>query len=266
MELFFRKIGKNKPTLIVLHGLYGSSDNWMNLARYWSKYYEVYLVDLRNHGRSPHSKTHSYKAMRDDILSLMDNQKIQKAIVLGHSMGGKLAMRLAMDYPERINALIVVDIAPKNYISENNKQLQKHRNILKAMQKLKLEQFQRREEIDSFLSKLIPEERVRQFIMKNIKRNKDFSFSWKLNLPVIQSEIENITQGFSEHEIKKNVSGFPVLFIKGEQSDYILENDKAIIESIFPSSEMQTIPNAGHWVHAEQSEQLSKLVLNFLEG
>jgi len=264
MSLFFRKIGENKPALIVLHGLYGSSDNWVSIGKQWSEEYEVYLLDLRNHGQSPHYQTHSYKTMRDDVLDLMDTQKIQKAIILGHSMGGKLAMRIAMDAPERINALIVVDIAPKNYTSQNNKNTLRHRHILKTMLSLKLEEFTTRNAIDEILQKAIPERRVRQFIMKNLKRNDDLSFSWKLNLPVIASAMKQMMQGFSETEIVTHLMGFPVLFIKGENSSYIQESDKKQIQEIFPLAEIKTISNAGHWIHSEQPKELTNLIMNFV--
>jgi len=265
MELFFRKLGQNKPALIILHGLYGASDNWMTIAKRWSEDYEVYLLDLRNHGRSGHCKTHTYLSMRDDVLELMDTQKIKKAILVGHSMGGKVAMRLAMDSPERVNALVVVDIAPKNYTLENDENVARHRKILQGMLALDLSKLNRREEINEILCSSIPEERTRQFIMKNLKRNKDQSFSWKLNLQVISDEILNITKGFSEEEITKNISGFPVLFIRGEKSKYIEDIDMKRIFEIFPTADISTIKNAGHWIHAEQAEQLSRVVLDFLD-
>ena len=266
MELFYRKIGEHKPALIILHGLYGASDNWMAIAKTWSEDYEVYIVDLRNHGRSPHSDIQSYPSMRDDIIELMDSNKIQKAIVVGHSMGGKVAMRLAMDLPERINSLIVVDIAPKNYQLDNDENVARHQKILKGMLNLDLSLLKRREDISLQLVDSIPEERTRQFIMKNLKRNKNQSFSWKLNIELIAKEILNITKGFSDNEIRQNITGFPVLFIKGANSKYIQETDENRILSIFPIAEIETIENAGHWIHSEQPEQLSQMVLDFLEA
>ncbi len=265
MQLFFRKIGKNKPALIILHGLYGASDNWMSVAKYWSIEYEVYLVDLRNHGQSPHSKEHTYAAMREDLLELMDENKIQKGIIVGHSMGGKLAMRLAMDNPERLNMLVVIDIAPKNYTFQDNDNISHHKVILNSMLGLDLKQFQKREEINKALLEILPEERTRQLIMKNIKRNKDHSFSWKLNLSVINSEILNIMQGFSDNEIREGIIGFPVLFVQGEKSEYIQKTDKKRINKIFPFAEIKTISNVGHWIHSEKPQQLSNIVLQFLE-
>jgi len=265
MNLFYRKLGENKPALIVLHGLYGASDNWVSIAKTWQNDYEVYLVDLRNHGRSPHSLVHTYESMRDDVLELMDAQSIRKAIIVGHSMGGKVAMRMAMDKPERINALLVVDIAPKNYSIDLDKNVARHQKILKAMLELDLPKIKKREDVNKLLESAISEERTRQFIMKNLKRNKNQSFSWKLNVEVIAKEILNITKGFSDNQITKNISGFPVLFIKGEKSDYIQSVDSERITEIFPSSEIEIIQNAGHWIHSEQPEKLSNLVLDFLE-
>ena len=265
MNLFYRKLGENKPVLIVLHGLYGASDNWLSIAKTWQKNYEVYLVDLRNHGRSPHSSNHTYESMRNDVLELMDSNRIRKAIIVGHSMGGKVAMRIAMDNPERINALVVVDIAPKDYSLENDENVARHQKILAGMLSLDLSQIKKREDINELLASAIPEERTRQFIMKNLKRNKNQTFSWKLNIDVIAKEILNITKGFPDNEIKKNISGFPVLFIRGEQSKYIQDADIARITDVFLGAEIEMILNAGHWIHSEQPEQLSNLVLDFLE-
>ncbi len=265
MELFYRKLGEHKPVLIILHGLYGASDNWMSIAKSWSNDYEIYLVDLRNHGQSPHSSVHSYEAMCNDIIELMDAQKVKKAILLGHSMGGKVAMRLAMDYPERVNSLIVVDIAPKNYEQNKDENVAKHQKILKGMLSLDLSLLKKREDISKLLDSSINDEKTKQFIMKNLKRNKDQGFSWKLNLETISAEILNITKGFSEEEIKKPISGFPVLFIKGADSNYILEEDSKLILDIFPSADIELIENAGHWIHAEQPQIISSLVKSFLE-
>jgi pimeloyl-ACP methyl ester carboxylesterase len=265
MELFYRKLGEHKPALIILHGLYGASDNWMNLAKSWSSDYEVYLVDLRNHGQSPHSKIHTFQAMRDDLIEFMDAQSIKKAVILGHSMGGKVAMRLAMDYPERLNALIVVDIAPKDYTIDNDENVFGHLKIIKGMMGLDLSLLKKREDVNDVLADAIPEQRTRQFIMKNLKRNKDQSFSWKLNLKVISDDIMKITAGFADHNIYRNITGFPVLFIRGGRSKYIQDSDKERILEVFPMAEIKTIVDAGHWIHAEQAEQLSEMVLEFLE-
>lgn len=266
MELFFRKVGENKPALIIMHGLYGASDNWMNIAKIWSLSYEVFLLDLRNHGRSPHSDIHTYQAMRDDVLAFMDQNDIQKAILVGHSMGGKVAMHIAMKAPERVNALVVVDIAPKNYTRNNDENVGRHESILKSMMGLDLNTVKRREDINQILSSSIPEERTRLFIMKNLKRSKSQSFEWKLNLPVIDAEILNITKGFDNEDILLNTTGFPVLFIRGERSKYIQDEDEDRLLEFFPFSDIETISDAGHWIHAEQPEALSEMVLEFLES
>lgn len=264
MQLFFKKIGDHKPALIILHGLYGASDNWMNIGKIWADYFDVYLVDLRNHGRSPHSDLHTYPAMAEDIIELMNAQQIHKAVIVGHSMGGKVAIRLAMNYPSRINGLIVIDIAPKNYSLVNDENIAHHQKILEGMLSINLSLLQKREDVNSLLRTSIPEERTRQFIMKNLKRNKNQSFSWKLNLKVISEEIINITKGFSDDEIVKDLYGFPVLFVKGALSKYIEEADLERIYEIFPVAELQSISNTGHWIHAEQPAALSEMVLEFL--
>lgn len=266
MELFAKKIGDNKPALVVLHGLYGASDNWMTIGKIWSENYEVYLLDLRNHGRSPHSDIASYQAMRDDVIEFLDANRIQKAIIVGHSMGGKVAMHIAMAFPERINSLIVVDIAPKNYQINTDENVVRHQKILKGMLELNLSDIHRRDDINELLSDSIAEVKTRQFIMKNLKRNKDQTFSWKLNLHVIAKEILNITAGFSKEEIVKNITGFPVFFIKGELSNYIIEQDEDAILDIFPIAEIETIAGVGHWIHSEKPDELSNMVLEFLSS
>ena len=264
MQLFFRKIGNGETALIILHGLYGASDNWLTLGKKWSEFYTVYLLDLRNHGQSPHSNIHSYQAMQDDVLHFMNDNKIPDAIILGHSMGGKVAMHLALNSPQHVKALIVVDIAPKNYTALNASSLNQHKAIIRSMLNINLEKLRKRADINTLLASSIPEKRIRQFIMKNLKRNPDQSFSWKLNLEVLFREIGNLTQGFPTPQDVEAVSSFPVLFVRGEQSNYILKSDEPTILNYFPLAKIQSIPNAGHWLHAEQTELFEKLVLAFL--
>jgi pimeloyl-ACP methyl ester carboxylesterase len=264
MELFYRRVGADKPAMVIIHGLYGASDNWMSLAKIWSEHFTVYVVDQRNHGQSPHSAIHTYSAMCDDILELLDHQKINKAVILGHSMGGKTAMRLAMDYPQRVEALVVIDIAPKNYTLATDQQVAAHHQILDGLNALDLSQIQRREQVEMALNSAIPEERTKQFIMKNLKRRSEGGFEWKLNLKVLTEQMPSIAEGFYSHEINRHITGFPVLFIKGENSPYIKPTDHNLILDIFPTADIVSIPNAGHWIHAEAPEILAQTVINYL--
>jgi len=261
MELFFRKYGSGPP-LIILHGLYGSSDNWVSIGRKLAENFEVFLVDQRNHGRSQHSPEHNYHLLKEDLKEFMDKQSIEKAIIIGHSMGGKVAMFFAVDYPERINHLIVADISPRSYKTTNSAQLLAHNTIIKAMYNIDFYGITSREEIDGILAKSIPEPRIRQFLLKNIKRSKDNEYSWSLNIKTIKNELIHIMDGLNENQ--KKITGFPVLFLKGEKSDYILKEDKEIIQKIFPFADIEIIPNAGHWMHAEQPEMFINKISDFI--
>jgi esterase len=269
MKLFHRKLGQG-PTIIIIHGLYGASDNWMSVARELSNSYEVYMVDQRNHGKSPHNESHTYNNLVDDLKEFMDDQGIEKAILIGHSMGGKTVMFFARQYPERINNLIVIDIAPKDYknLSDFSQQTIDHLNIINAMSSVDLGKIESRNDVDKKLSETIQSNRVRQFLLKNLHREKDNTFSWSLNIEALKNNLSSILEGFSKIEIQNglNITGFPILFIKGELSNYITENDFPIIRKIFPYAEIETIGNAGHWVHAEQPEKFLGVIKDFLEG
>jgi len=261
MELFFKKYGEGPP-LIIIHGLYGSSDNWVSIGRQLAKNFEVFLIDQRNHGKSPHSPYHNYELLKEDLREFMDQQSIEKAIIIGHSMGGKTAMFFAADYPERVSHLIIADISPKSYKTTNSSQLLAHTTIIKAMFNLDFYGITSRQEIDDILAKSIPENRIRQFLLKNVKRTKDNEYSWNLNIRAIRNELPNIMYGLDE--IQTEITGFPILFIKGGNSDYILEDDKKEIKKIFPFADIETILNAGHWLHAEQPELFLKTIEDFI--
>lgn len=252
MKLNFRKLGEGQP-LIILHGVFGSSDNWQTLGKIFAETFEVYLVDLRNHGNSPHSDEFSYQHMMEDVIQLMDDEELEKAHVLGHSMGGKVAMHLATNFPDRLLKLIVVDIAPKYYPPH-------HQQIFDGFHSVDLASLQSRKDADDQMAKVISNMGVRLFILKNLHRDKEGIFSWKLNVEAIERAIEEV--GGS---IEEGVSfDGETLFIAGGKSDYISEGDYSLIMSFFPEAQIETVQGAGHWVHAEKPEELSKLVLGFL--
>lgn len=269
MKLFFRKYGETGPPMIIVHGLYGASDNWVSVARELSAHYEVFVVDQRNHGDSPHDSVHTYEAMRDDLLGFMDEHNIKKAVLLGHSMGGKTVMSLAMSHPERISSLIVVDIAPVSYndLAVSSVMTANHSKMIDAMLEIDVSSMESREEVSRALSVKIGSERIRMFLLKNLTRNKKKEFCWKINLPVLKENLEEIMDGLHTEEFirKGGVTGFPVLFVRGENSDYIQPKDHNTIKRLFPAAEIVSIPNSGHWVHAEQPDLLIKTV-NYFGG
>ena len=251
MQLFFQKIGDHGPPLLILHGLFGSSDNWLTLARRWSSDYQVYLVDQRNHGRSPHHEQFDYQSMADDVYRLIKAEGLDPIDLIGHSMGGKTAMTLAAMDQQLIKKLIVVDIGPKAYPVHHNA-------IIAAMESLPINQLNSRREADEALTRDIPELGTRQFILKNLSRRQDGGYDWKVNLPVIKANIEEVGRPQAAEII------VPTLFLRGERSDYIMDGDWANIEQQFPQSELITIPNAGHWIHAEQPQAFYEEVDAFM--
>lgn len=267
MELFYRKYGQG-PSLIIVHGLYGSSDNWVRIARALGKHFEVYVVDQRNHGRSPHSMEHNYELMKNDLYEFVEKHSIDKAIFLGHSMGGKSVMFFAASHPERVNGLIVIDIIPKSYKLPDDAMRKSvdHETILKSMAGVDFSSVHTRAEVDQALARDIGIEKVRQFLMKNLERDEQNAFRWKINIDALIRNMDSILSGMNEKDFERGreISGFPVLFIKGANSSYILDSDKALIKTIFPYYDIVTIPGAGHWLHVEQPDLLIKSILEFI--
>jgi len=252
MQLFYRETGQGLP-LIILHGLFGSSDNWASVAKRIGEYYKVYTVDQRNHGQSPKSEEFTYTAMAEDLKTFIEENDIKDPVVLGHSMGGKTAMTFALKYPELLRKLIVVDIAPKAYPLH-------HETILEGLNSVKLNQVRSRKDADVALSNYISELGIRQFLLKNLYRNEEGSFDWRINLPVITEKIANVGEEMQTDESFNK----PTLFIRGEASNYVLDEDQENIKALFTRAQVKTIRNAGHWVHAEQPEPFVKMLLEFI--
>ncbi len=253
MKLFYRKFGQGKP-FIILHGLFGQSDNWNTLARQFADAgFEVYTVDLRNHGLSPHSTIWNYQVVSDDIFELVNELKLQDIVILGHSMGGKVAMQFAIRHPELLNKLIVVDIAPKYYPPH-------HKEVLQALNAVDFGVVKTRKEVEHILSQYISDSGTRQFLLKNIYWKENGELGWRFNLKVITENIENVGQ-----QTPNNVTcNTPTLFIRGALSSYILDADTELIQAIFPFSQLETISGAGHWVHAERPKEFFNSVLRFI--
>lgn len=251
MQLNYKKVGEGEP-LIILHGLFGSLDNWMTLSKKLGEQFEVFIVDARNHGFSPHSDIFNYEVMADDLLEFIEEHQIVDPIILGHSMGGKTAMQFAMSYPDKLSKLIIADIAPKPYPVH-------HDVILEGMFALDFNIITSRKAADEELAKHIPDLSTRQFILKNLYWAAKGKLAWKFNLPVINDNIEMV--GFELNNIKP--FNKPTLFIRGTKSNYILESDYPKIKSIFLNSTIESI-ESGHWVHAENPERFLELLNNFL--
>lgn len=252
MNLFFRKIGEGQP-LVILHGLFGSSDNWYSLSKIFAEKYSVYTIDQRNHGQSPHSNEFNYKILAYDMEEFFEQQQLANPIVIGHSMGGKTAMNLAVKNPSKIEKLIVVDIAPRAYPIH-------HDHILDGLTAIPLESIQSRNEAEAILAEHVDEADVRQFLLKNLSRNNEGKFVWKINLPAIEQHIEEIGAGMQfEGQFAK-----PTLFIKGSKSNYFKPGDDENILQYFPHAEIVTV-NTGHWVQAEDPKAFMEAVNNFLK-
>lgn len=251
MDLYYRKTGKGGPVFI-LHGLFGSSDNWLTVAKALSNEYCVYLVDLRNHGSSPFSDQWNYKVMAQDVKKIADEEGIEKACILGHSMGGKTAMEMTIMYPGMINRLMVVDIGPKSYPV-------RHRHILDALRSIDLSEVSKRNEADRQLAGYIQDRRIRGFLLKNLQRGDNGDFVWKVNLDVIDNNIEELGAA----QVPDHPVSIPALFVRGSRSDYILDEDEGSILEFFPDARFVTIEDAGHWLHAEQPEALLSVVKDF---
>lgn len=244
--------------MIILHGLFGLSDNWVTYGRRIAdEGFEVFIPDQRNHGMSPHSDVFNYLAMTDDLFSFIEEENITKPILLGHSMGGKVAMRFALEYPELIKKLVVVDISMKSYGNRPH-----HRNIIEAMQSVDLNVLKTRQEIESHLKSKVKEIRIRQFLMKNLHWRDKETLEWRINLNGIAN---NLTQMFDAIETPATFNK-STLFIRGGASDYILPEDFPQIRWNFPFAEIITIEGASHWVHAEAFEQFYLITSGFLTG
>lgn len=250
MKLNYKRIGEGKP-FIILHGLFGSLDNWSTHQKKIAEYYDVICVDERNHGHSPWSDEFSYDLMAEDLKELFDELQLKDAIVLGHSMGGKTAMRFAQLYPELIEKLIVVDMGAKAYPMH-------HEVILEGLNAIDLSKVHSRKEAQEILSKYVPDFSVQQFLLKNLYWEDKEQLAWRMNIPVLEKRMPEILEALPEME-----NFTPTLFIRGEKSNYILESDTTQLEAYFPDCTIVQIANAGHWVHAEAPEIFIETVLEF---
>ncbi len=237
--------------MVILHGLFGYSDNWQTHAKKLAEYYQVILVDQRNHGHSDWSDKISYDLMAEDLKELFDDFNLEEVILLGHSMGGKTAMNFAQNYPDYLEKLIVVDIGTKTYPSH-------HEQILAGLHAIDLKVIHSRSEAEEAMAKHIESNGVRQFLLKNLYWIEKGKLAWRMNIPLLEREMTAILQGLPSNEVR-----IPTLFIRGMMSDYILNEDIPVLENQFPDSHFVSVEKAGHWVHAEAPEEFIEAVLSF---
>lgn len=253
MKLFHRESGEGRP-VILLHGIFGSSDNWLTQARLLSANFHTYALDLRNHGQSPHDDAFNYPVMAADVLEFIETNKITDPVIIGHSMGGKVAMNFALAYPGKLQKLIVVDIAPKTYDMKNYV-------ILEGLKAIPIDEVSSREQADRMLAPFVPEPDVRQFLLKNLQRKAEGGFRWKLNLRAIDANIEKIGLDL---EFPGRFDK-PTLFVRGAGSNYIRDEDIGRIKQVFPLAELKTL-DTGHWVPAEKPKEFVQLVEDWLSA
>ena len=255
MKLNFKKIGESNRKVVILHGLFGSLDNWMTHAKFLATQdFEVYLVDQRNHGKSPNVEGHNYDLMAADLDGFLSEHNITNPYLVGHSMGGKTVMQYAMKHKHNINRMVVVDIAPKFYAPH-------HQSIISAFRSVDIANITSRKEAQESMSKHIDNVGVLQFLLKNLEREGK-GFQWKVNLDVVIANIEKVGETYS-FDTPQEVD---TLFIRGGKSDYILNEDRALLKQHFPNSNLVTIKDAGHWVHAEQYDNFIKVLTHYLNA
>ena len=255
IALYSRKVGENGPDFVVLHGLFGSGKNWRSFAGSLEDDFQVWTLDARNHGDSPHADSMSYQQMAEDVARFFVENELENVVLLGHSMGGKTAMQLALQFPDRIAALIVVDIAPVCY-----DHLHKQLKLIEAMQELDLAGEMSRSEIEKKLAVKIPEKRLLSFLMTNLNRQNG-QFQWRIGLEQIAAGMPEL---LNYPELKSVFKG-PVQFIGGENSAYLKFEYHALIRKYFPESRITMLENCGHWLHVEQPVAFQKTVNEFLQ-
>jgi esterase len=252
MKLYHQSQGTGRP-LIILHGLFGSSDNWRGVAKQLATHAQVIRVDLRNHGQSPHSDEMSYDLMADDVAELMADLKLEQVDVIGHSIGGKVAMALAARYPEKLRRLLVVDMAPKWYPD-------RHSDIFEALLALDLSQFTKRSEVDVALATTIADKGIRQFLLMNLALS-DGKLQWRINLQGLSEHYSELLQAVCEGQVIEQ----PTLFLRGDLSNYIEQDDEVTIKQTFPNSDITIVEQAGHWIHAERPDLFLSHVNQFFD-
>ena len=255
IQLNYKEYGTSGAPLIILHGFLGSLDNWHSLATEWSNHgLHVFSLDARNHGKSPHTSRHTITLMVDDVRDFMEQHQLQKASILGHSMGGKVAMQFALTYPELTEKLLVADMAPRAYREGA------HNDVFKAINHVDLTKAQTRKEVDEAMAVYLGDFGTRQFVMKGLERVDDSHYKWKFNTATLHQDYREI---LLKVESDKPFNG-QVLFLRGSLSLYIQEKDFTLMQELFPNHQLVSIEKAGHWLHADQPKLFFKAVVDFI--
>ncbi|MEM1356561.1 MAG: alpha/beta fold hydrolase [Bacteroidota bacterium] len=251
--LHYKTYGQG-PALVILHGLFGMLDNWQTLARKWADNYQVVLLDLRNHGRSPHEEEMSYALMAQDVAEILETLDIEECILLGHSMGGKVAMQTALEYPELVTKLIIVDISPRRYPPG-------HASIFAALEAFDPATVSDRKAAAREMEQYVSDPGIQLFLLKNLTRNPEGGFRWRMNLPVIKANYDKLIGPVGNLGDSYEA---PALFLRGGNSGYVKDEDFDFIQALFPAARLTTVAGAGHWVHAEKPTELMEAVDAFL--
>lgn len=254
-DLHFTASGNGKP-LLVLHGLFGSAKNWQSQARRLAEYFQVFNVDLRNHGQSFHADEMNYSVMAADVERLLKRLELGDCYILGHSMGGKVAMTLALRNPDLFTAMVVADIAPVAYFHHYD-------DLIDPVLALRLDRLASRAEADQLLRQNIPQDQLRTFLLQNLVRESD-GWRWRVNWRVIQRDMDSLT-GFVDLPANRLIE-LPTLFLRGANSDYIGDAETEVIGRHFGNARIETIEAAGHWLHAENPDAFNLQVLEFLQA
>jgi len=254
MKLFYRQYGSGNP-VIILHGLFGVSDNWVSFGRAISGQFKVYIPDLRNHGQSPHSTIFDFPSMEDDLLELVEDCGIRKPIVIGHSLGGKVAMFFSLHNPDLVRKLVVVDISLRNYPANRE-----HQTLTDAMIAVDFNKARSRSDVDRQLALSVPNVKLRQFLLKNIYWRDSQTLDWRPDLNAINNNLHSVFEGV---QVAGSYPG-PCLFLRGSLSDYITDDDIDTIKKNFPGASVKTVANASHWVHVDNPDEFYSIVNGFL--
>lgn len=254
MKLFFHAFGEGPP-LIILHGLFGVSDNWVTIGRRLSEHFRVFIPDLRNHGRSPHSPVFDFPALEDDLLEFIETHELERPVLMGHSLGGKTAMHFALHQPQMVEKLIIVDISLRKYPHN-----EEHQQLINAMLNADLTVTRTRGDVEKQLMHTIESRKLRQFVLKNIYWRERGQMGWRLNIKAINENLHAIFEGV---DVSGEYGG-PSLFIRGGHSEYVSDADIETIKKKFPGAVVMTIAQATHWVHADAPGEFYGIVSDFL--
>jgi len=255
VELAYTEQGEGDgEALVIAHGLFGSATNWRSLARRLADGRRVYAVDLRNHGRSPHTDTMDYPAMAADVLAFLDARGLERPALLGHSMGGKAVMQVALEHPARVSRLVVADIAPVRYEHE-------FEDLIGAMRGVDLARVERRSDADRQLAGAVDDAGLRTFLLQNLESTEG-GFRWRIHLDGIEGSLDELL-GFPAADGDRVYAG-PTLFVRGERSRYVRDDDAPLIRERFPEARIETVADAGHWLHAENPQGFLEIVAPFL--